>query len=177
MAGRSGGAAVTIERCARDLLHGHLRGLLGRLDEIDTAIESGDVDRAVELRDLAVFAFSLFEELGWGTIDERLVYRLPLDRRVLPWLHEIRAAELADFNHDRLVLEGQQAGNVELCYCGYSLQESVSITRGYIARTLADLETIDGLLAQVCAPASDARRPRARVETIASVEPLERWRP
>jgi hypothetical protein len=152
MAGKGGGSAVTIERGVRDLLHEHLRGALEQLQDLDCAIENGQVDRAIELRDLAVFAFSLFEALGWGSADSRSEYELPLEGRVVSWLHEIRATQRADLDYDSDVLRGQQCGDDRLCYCGYSLRESVSITRGYIAQTLEELETIECLLSRVCEP-------------------------
>jgi len=151
MTGKRDEGAVRISRGVRDLLHEHVRGALERLLDLDEAIENGRVERAIELRELAMVAFSLFDALGWAAVDDRSEYRLPADGRVVEWLHEVRAAHVADLDHDRSVLARQHAGDDQLSYCGYSLDQSVAITRGYIARTLSELETIDGLLAQVCA--------------------------
>ncbi|MGA2926519.1 MAG: hypothetical protein ABSG43_11080 [Solirubrobacteraceae bacterium] len=165
---------VTIDRPLRDLLHEHARGTLERLAELDPAIDAGRVDAALELRGLAVLAFSLFDALGWAPTDARAQFSLPVTSAAVAWLQNVRAAHASDLAYDQMVLERQQAGDQSVCYYGYSMRESVAITREYIAQTLAELDSIDRLLATIQRRQRRARRGAERSSGGARVHLLPR---
>lgn len=136
---------LTITREERDVLHSHIT-----LDEIDmSGLRDGDRENTLEELARGEVVCALLDDIGWNEADDREVYALTVDRdRLVGWLRRQQRLSAEEVQDNLRQLAAQEAGVPDSGSIGH-LQESVALSRGFLAQVHRELGLIEGLLGRL----------------------------